>query len=349
MSETVLNPRAGAQETRLMRAITRTKYGSPEVLQVQEIDKPVPDELRGVLVKVYASSVNPADRYDVKPPLAIRLVSPLLRMGMGVRKPKQPGVGSDAAGRVEAISDNVTQFKAGDEVFGAVKNGYAEYGVAREGKLALKPANISFEQAAALPIAATTALQAIRDKGNIKPGHKVLVNGAGGGVGTYAVQIAKALGGEVTAVTNTANLELVKSLGADYVIDYTKEDFAKNVERYDLICDIAASHSITEYKNIMNPNGIVVIVGIKTNIIRGLLYYLIVGRLRGRSDKKFRFFIANINQKDLAFLAELQASGKLRTVIGARYSLNDTPEAIRHLIRGVAQGKIVITVRPDSD
>src|SRR6266571_5723885 len=203
MTEEVLSLRA--KETTLMKAIIRTKYGSPDVLHVQEVEKPAPDDVRGVLVKVYASSVNPADRYDVKPPLAIRLVSPLLRMGMGVRKPKVPGVGSDAAGRVEAVSSSVTQFKPGDEVFGAVKNGYAEYGVARENKLAFKPANVSFEQAAALPIAATTALQAIREKGNIKPGHKVLVNGAGGGVGTYAVQIAKALGGEVTAVTNTAN------------------------------------------------------------------------------------------------------------------------------------------------
>ena len=330
-----------------MKAIVRSKYGSPDVLQVQEIAKPVPNELRGVLVKVYASSVNPADRYGVNPPFVIRLVSPLFRLGMGVRKPKDPGLGGDAAGRVEAVTSNVTQFRPGDEVFGAVMNGYAEYGVARESKLAVKPANVSFEQAGALPVAATTALQAIRDKGNIKPGDKVLVNGAGGGVGTYAVQIAKALGGEVTAVTSTANLDLVKSLGADHVIDYTKEDFAKNGERYDLICDIAASHSISEYKNILNPNGVCVIVGIKTNIIRGLVYYQIVGRLRG-GDKKFRFFIANINQKDLAFLADLQASGKLRTVVGGRYSLNDTPEAIRHLIRGVAQGKIVITVRPDN-
>ena len=343
MSETVLNART--EESGLMKAIVRTKYGSPDVLQLQEVKKPVPDEVRGVLVKIYASSVNAADKYDMRPPMAIRIISPILRMGMGLRKPKDAGLGSDAAGRVEAVSSNVTQFKPADEVFGAVRFGYSEYGVARESKLALKPANVSFEQAAALPIAAITALQALRDKGSIKPGHKVLVNGAGGGVGTFAVQIAKALGGEVTAVTNSGNLELVKSLGADHVVDYTKEDFAKVGKTYDLICDINAKHSVSDYKRILNPNGTVVTVGIKDGLIRGLLYYLIMGRLRGRGDKKFRFFIADVNQKDLAFLAELQASGKLRSVIGGRYRLNETPEAIRHFERGGVQGKIVINVR----
>ena len=343
MSETILNART--EETGLMKAIVRTKYGSPDVLQMQEVKKPVPDEVRGVLVKVYASSVNAADKYDMRPPMAIRLISPMLRMGMGIRRPKEPGLGSDAAGKVEAVSTNVTQFKPGDEVFGAVKNGYAEYGVARESKLTLKPANVSFEQAAALPIAAVTALQAIRDKGGIKPGHKVLVNGAGGGVGTFAVQIAKALGSEVTAVTNPGNLELVKSLGADHVVDYTKEDYAEIGQTYDLICDINAKHAISDYKRILNPNGTVVIVGIKDGLMRGLLYYLIMGRLRGRGDKKFRFFLADIKQKDLAFLAELQAAGKLRSVIGGRYRLNETPEAIRHFERGGVQGKIVVNVR----
>ena len=343
MSETVLN--AKTEESGLMKAIVRTKYGSPDVLQMQEVKKPVPDEVRGVLVKVYASSVNAADKYDMRPPMAIRLISPILRMGMGLRRPKEHGLGSDAAGRVEAVSSSVTQFRLGDEVFGAVKNGYAEYGVARESKLTLKPANMSFEQAAALPIAAVTALQAIRDKGGIKPGHKILVNGGGGGVGTFAVQIAKALGGEVTAVTNPGNLELVKSLGADHAVDYTKDDFAEIGQTYDLIVDINAKHSISDYKRILNPNGTVVIVGIKDGLMRGLLYYLIMGRLRGRGDKKFRFFIADIKQKDLAFLAELQTAGKLRSVIGGRYRLNETPEAIRHFERGGVQGKIVVNVR----
>lgn len=337
MSETVLGSRT--EQSNLMKAIIRTKYGPPEVLQLQQVEKPAPDDLRGVLVKIYASSVNAADRYDMRAPFFARLIG-----RGGWFKPKEHGLGTDAAGRVEAVTKNVTQFKPGDEVFGAVKNGYAEYGVARESKLALKPVSVSFEQAAALPIAAMTALQAIRDKGRIKPGQKVLVNGAGGGVGTFAVQIAKALGGEVTAVTSTANLDLVKSLGADHIVDYAKEDFAKIGQNYDLICDINAKHSISQYKKILNPNGTVVIVGIKDGIIRGLLYYIVMGRLRGRGDKKFRFFIADINQKDLTFLADLQAAGKLRSVIGGRYHLNETPEALRHFERGGVQGKIVVSV-----
>lgn len=335
MSETVLGTRQ--EEGNLMKAVVRTKYGSPDVLQLLEVEKPVPNDTHGVLVKTFASSVNAADKYEMRSPIMVRLIS-----RGGLRKPKNRGLGSDAAGRVEAVSKNVTQFKPGDEVFGAVKNGYAEYGIARESKLALKPANVSFEQAAALPIAALTALQAIRDKGGIKPGYKVLVNGAGGGVGTFAVQIAKALGGEVTAVTSTENIELVKSLGADHLVDYTKEDFAKIGQTYDLICDINAKHSISDYKKILNSNGVVVVVGFTGGVIRGLLYFLIMGRLRGRGDKKFRFFIADINQKDLAFLADLQTAGKLRSVIGGRYHLNETPEALRHFERGGVQGKIVI-------
>lgn len=335
MSETVLGTRS--EQNNLMKAIVRTKYGPPEVLQLQEVEKPGPDDVRGVLVKIYASSVNAADRYDMRAPFLLRLIS---RGGM--LKPKEHGMGTDAAGRVEEVSENVTQFKPGDEVFGVVKNGYAEYGVARENKITLKPANVSFEQAAAIPIAAVTALQALRDKGGMKPGYRVLVNGAGGGVGTFAVQIAKALGGKVTAVTTTANLDLVKSLGADHVVDYTKEDFAKIGQTYDLICDISAKHSISEYKKILNSDGRAVIVGIKDGLIRGLLYYIVMGRLRGRGDKKFPFFIADIDQKDLAFLAELQTSGKLRSVIGGRYHLNETPEALRHFERGGVQGKIVI-------
>src|SRR5436309_10235535 len=221
-----------------MKSIVRDRYASPDVLQLKEVGKPAPNEVRGVLVKIYASAVNPADRYDVRgPSFLIRLVLPLFRMGMGLRRPKGAGVGSDIAGRVEAVSNNVTQFKPGDEVYGVCNAGYAEYGTARENRIALKPANRSFEESAAVPIAGFTALQALRDKGNIKPGQKVLVNGAGGGVGTFAVQIAKSFETEVTAVTNTKNLGMVLSLGADHVIDYTEEDFTKNGQRYDLICD----------------------------------------------------------------------------------------------------------------
>lgn len=275
-----------------MKAIVRPKYGSPNVLELEEVEKPIPNDVRGILVKVYASSVNPADKYDLRPPFLFRLIGPLFRLGIGLRRPKDPGLGSDAAGRVEAVASNITQFKLGDEVFGSCLASYAEYAVARENRLSLKPVNSSFEECAAVPIAGLTALQALRDKGHIQPGQKVLINGAGGGVGTFAVQIAKSFGAEVTAVTNTANLDMVLSLGADHVIDYTKEDFAKNGECYDLICDIAASHSVSDYKRILNPNGICVTVGFKDKIISRLLYFLFVGRLLSRGDKKFVFFIA---------------------------------------------------------
>src|SRR5881296_3239407 len=193
-------------EKGLMKAIVRDRYGSPDVLQLKEVEKPAPNDVRGVLVKIYASSVNPADRYDVRgPPFLIRLVLPLFRMGMGLRRPKEAGVGSDFAGRVEAVRSNVTQFKPGDEVYGVCKAGYAEYGTARENRISLKPANRSFEESAAVPIAGLTALQALRNHGHIKPGQKVLVNGAGGGVGTFAVQIAKSFETEVTAVTSVSN------------------------------------------------------------------------------------------------------------------------------------------------
>jgi NADPH:quinone reductase-like Zn-dependent oxidoreductase len=310
---------------------------------LKEIEKPVPNDVRGVLVKIYASSVNPADRYDVNGmSIFLRLLLPLFRMGVGVRRPKERQVGTDIAGRVEAVSNNVTQFKPGDEVYGACIGGYAEYGTAKESKLALKPTNRSFEESAAVPIAAFTALQALRNHGHIKPGQKVLVNGAGGGVGTFAVQIAKSFGAEVTAVTNPGNLDLVRSIGADHVIDYTKEDFTKKGQRYDLICDIASNHSISDYKRIMNPNGIFVLVGMKDKIIRRLLYFVIQKPLASRGDKKFVFFVAKSNQEDLVTLKELMEQGKVVPVIDRRYTLNETADAIRYLEEGKARGKVVI-------
>src|SRR6058998_488413 len=331
-------------EKGLMKAIVRDRYGSPDVLQLKEVEKPAPNDVRGLLVKIYASSVNPADRYDVRgPPFLIRLVLPLFRMGMGLRRPKEAGVGSDFAGRVEAVSNNVTQFKPGDEVYGVCNAGYAEYGTARESRIALKPANRSFEESAAVPIAGLTALQALRDHGHIKPGQKVLVNGAGGGVGTFAVQIAKSFGAEVTAVTNTGNLDLVRSLGADRVIDYTKEDFTKNGQRYDLIVDTASSHSISAYKRILNPNGTFVLVGMRDKIIRRLLSFIILARL-SRGDKKFLFFVAKGNQEDLVTLKELMESGKIVPVIDRRFSLGETAQAVRYFEEGRTRGKIVITV-----
>src|SRR5438093_721464 len=302
-------------ETKIKKAIFRTKFGPPEVLQLKDIEKPVPNDVRGVLVKVYAAAVNPADRYDMKgPPLLLRLILPLFKLNMGVFKPKDPVLGSDAAGRVEAVTGSVTQFKPGDEVFGSCKGSYAEYAVAREDRLVLKPVNCSFDEAAAVPIAAITALQALRDHGHIQPGQKVLVNGAGGGVGTYAVQIAKYFGGEVTAVTNTENLEMVRMLGADHVIDYTKEDYTKNGERYDLICEIAASHGFSDYKRSLTHDGTFVLVGMKDKIILRLLYFMLLRRLLARG-RKFRFFIAKINQKDLNLLSDLLETRKIRSVI----------------------------------
>ncbi len=334
-------------ETGQMKAIVRERFGSPDVLQLKEIEKPAPNDVRGVLVKVYASSVNPADRYDVNGmSFALRLVLPLFRMGVGVRRPKEPQVGTDLAGTVEAVSSNVTQFKPGDEVYGVGFHGYAEYAVARENRVALKPKNRSFEESAAVPIAGFTALQALRNHGHIEPGKKVLINGAGGGVGTFAVQIAKSFGAEVTAVTNTQNLDMARSLGADHVIDYTKEDFTKNEQRYDLICDIASAHSPSSYKRIMNPNGICVIVGFRNKVISRLIYFVIRKRF-STGDKKFKFFVAKSNQEDLAFMKELMEAGKITPVIDRRYQLSETPQAIKYLGEGKARGKIVITIADD--
>ena len=336
-------------ETGQMKAIVRERFGSPDVLELKQIEKPSPDDVRGVLVKVYASSVNPADRYDVNGmTFALRLVLPLFRMSVGVRRPKERQVGTDIAGRVEAVNDNVTQFKPGDEVYGVGFHGYAEYAVAKENRLALKPANRSFEESAAVPIAGFTALQALRNHGHIQPGQKVLVNGAGGGVGTFAVQIAKSFGAEVTAVTNTQNLDMVRSLGADHVIDYTKEDFTKNGQRYDLICDIASNHSPSAYKPILNANGICVIVGFKDKVIRRLVYFAI-RRPFTRGDKKFAFFVAKSNQEDLSFLKELMEAGKITPVIDRRYRLSETPQAIKYLGEGKARGKIVISIAEDEE
>src|SRR2546426_11734092 len=332
-------------EKGLMKAVVRERFGSPDVLQLKEMEKPAPNEVRGVLVKVYASSANPADRHDIRGmSFALRLVLPLFRLGNGVLRPKDPSVGSDVAGRVEAVSNNVSQFKPGDEVYGVCNGAYAEYAIAKENRIALKPRNRSFEETAAVPIAGFTALQALRNHGHIQPGQKVLVNGAGGGVGTFAVQIAKSFGAEVTAVTNTGNLDLVRSIGADHVIDYTKEDFTKEGQTYDLICDIASNHSISDYKRIMNPNGTFVLVGFKDKIIMRLLYFAIRRPFASRGDKKFVFFIAKSNQEDLVTLKELMEEGKIVPVIDRRYTLSETAQAIRHLEEGNVRGKVIITM-----
>ena len=344
-------------EKGVMKAIVRERFGSPDVLQIKKVEKPTPNQVRGVLVKIYASSVNAADKHDMRgASLVIRLIGPLFRLSMGVRRPKEPGLGTDFAGVVEAVHNDVTAFKPGDEVYGVANAAYAEYGLARESRMALKPSNTSFEQCAAVPIAGFTALQALRDHGHIKPGQKVLINGAGGGVGTFAVQIAKAFGAKVTAVTNSANLDMVRKLGADHVIDYTQEDFTKKGESYDLIVEIGAAHSISDYKRIMNPNGTFVLVGFSDKIVRRLLYFIIGSRFAARGDKKFTFFIAKSNHDDLVVLKDLIEQGKIMPVLDRRYALTDTAQALRHFEEGHTRGKIVITVdhvndktsRPDS-
>src|SRR6266571_4860823 len=329
-------------ESGRMKAIFRERFGSPDVLQLKELEKPAPDDVHGVLVKIYASSVNAADKYEIRGPPSFLLRLALFRSG--VRRPKEQRVGSDISGRVEAVNNNVTQFKPGDEVYGVCNGAYAEYATAKENRIALKPTNRSFEETAAVPIAGLTALQALRNHGHIKPGQKVLVNGAGGGVGTFAVQIAKSFGAEVTAVTNTGNLDLARSIGADHVIDYTKEDFTRKGQRYDLICDIASNHSISDYKRIMNPNGTFVVVGWKDKIIMRLLYFAIRRPFASRGDKRFVFFIAKSNQEDLVTLKELMEEGKILPVIDRRYTLSETAQAIKYLEEGHTRGKVIITM-----
>ncbi len=323
-----------------MKAIVRTDYGSPDVLQLKEVEKPGPNDGE-ILVKIHAASANPADYHRMKGGL-VRL------FGEGLRKPKDPRLGIDIAGRAEAVGNNVTQFQPGDEVFGACAGGFAEYATARENRLALKPVNLSFEQAAAVPVAAITALQGLRDKGQIKPGQKVLVNGASGGVGTFAVQIAKSFGTEVTGVCSTRNLDTARKIGADHVIDYTQADFTRTGQRYDLIYDVVGNHSVSDYKRALNPNGTCVIAGVgfpSPSLWRIFEHMVLRPMLPKTGNKKIGFMgIAKINQKDLVFLKELLEAGKVVPVIDRCYPLSETAEAMRYLGDGHARGKVVITV-----
>jgi NADPH:quinone reductase-like Zn-dependent oxidoreductase len=323
-----------------MKAIVRPKYGSPDVLQLKEMEKPALADDR-VLVRVHAASLNKADLYDLG-------ASPLIRLfGGGFWKPKSEMIGSDIAGRVEAVGKDVKQFRVGDEVFGGGAWGLAEYAPAREDRIAIKPSNATFEEAAAVPIAAITALQALRDKGNVQAGQKVLIYGASGGVGTFAVQIAKAFGAEVTAVCSTANAESALSMGADHVIDYTKEDFAKSGVKYDLILAINGGRSILTHRRILSKNGIFVLIG-GSNPIGQILQVFLVGKpisKLGGGGKKMEFMIAKLNQKDLVFLKELLEAGKIKSVIDGRFKLSETAEAFRYLGEGHARAKIVATIQ----
>ena len=318
-----------------MKAIVYYNYGSPDVLKYEEIEKPVPND-KEVLIKVRAASLNALDwRLMRGEPVLVRLMG-------GLRKPKETRVGRDVAGQVEAVGSNVTQFKPGDEVFGVCAGAFAEYACASEEKLALKPADISFEDAAALPIAALTALQCLRDKGRIQRGQKVLVDGASGGVGTFAVQIAKSFGAEVTAVCSTGKVDTARALGADHCIDYTREDFTQSGQRYDLIIAANAHHSIFDYRRALSRNGIYVMAG--GGGVQILQAMLVAPLLSLIGSKKMRFFIAKMNQKDLVLLKGLLAAGKVVSVIDRRYPLSDTAEALRYLEEGHAKGKIVITL-----
>jgi NADPH:quinone reductase-like Zn-dependent oxidoreductase len=320
-----------------MKAIILTQYGSPDVLQFKEVEKPVPKDGE-ILVKIQAASANPLDWH------LMRGAPFLARLAGGLRKPKDPRLGADFAGRVEAVGTNVTQFQPGDEVFGAGTGSFAEYASVPENTLALKPTKSSFEEAAAIPVAAITALQGLRDKGQIQSRQKVLVNGASGGVGTFAVQIAKSFGIEVIGVCSTRNLDLVRSIGADHVIDYTQEDFTKNGQHYDLIYDAVGNRSVSDYKRALNHNGTCVIAGFQ-NLPR-LFEHMVLGPLRSRTgNKKVGLMgIAKMNQKDLVFVKELLEAGKVVPVIERRYPLRETAEALRYLEEGHARGKVVITV-----
>jgi NADPH:quinone reductase-like Zn-dependent oxidoreductase len=327
-----------------MKAIICPKYGSPDVLQLREVVKPVPQEDE-VLIQIHAASLNSRDLRMLRAnPFFIRL------MPGGLFRPKNRILGADLAGRVEAVGSNggkATQFKPGDEVFGYLPSAtgrgtFAEYVCANEKAITLKPANLTFEQAAAVPEAAMTALQGIRDKGNLQPGQKVLINGASGGVGTFAVQIAKAFGAEVTAVCSTRNLDLARTLGADRVIDYTQEDFTRNGQTYDLILAANGYHPLSAYKRALTPQGIYVMAGGKPGQIFQAM--LLGSWLSDNGGKRLGGFTAHANQKDLVMLKELLEAGKVVPVIDKRYSLSEAAEALRYLGAGHARGKVVITV-----
>ena len=336
--------RSSAAPSNPIKAVVHCEYGTPDVLEVREIEKPTPDDDQ-LLVRVRAASLNPLDGHFVRGMLLARA------MGGGLRKPKETRIGVDYAGTVEAVGKNVTQFKAGDEVFGARTGSLAQYICAKADRAAcLKPATVTFEEGATIGVAATTALQGLRDHGHLQSGQKVLINGASGGVGTFAVQIAKAMGAEVTGVCSTHNIELVKSIGADHVIDYTKEDFATGDQRYDVLFDNVQNHTFSERRRVLTPNGICLNVGLGgagwhedtwLHLVRSFTTPL----MSKFTSQKFKFFVAQLNHNDLAYLADLMQAGKMKPVIDRTYkSMSDAPQALAYLEEGHARGKVVITV-----
>jgi NADPH:quinone reductase-like Zn-dependent oxidoreductase len=324
-----------------MKAVIHCEYGPPDILRLEDVEKPLPNDNQ-LLVKVLAVAVNPLD-LTIRGPLIIRVMN-------GLRKPKDIRVGVDYAGIVEAVGKNVTRFKPGDEVFGGKSGAFAQYlCVLADRGVALKPANMTFEQAASVPVAALTALQGLRDKGKIQTGQKVLINGASGGVGTFAVQIAKSFGTEVTGVCSTRNVDLVRSIGADHVIDYTKEDFTDGTERYDLIYDLVGNHSFSERRRVLKPNGICVMAGLGGAGWHEGFISRLAGELTSYVQsrfvrEKFIAYIASFNKEDMIKLADLMQSGKMTPVIDRTYKLNETADALRYLETGHARGKVVITL-----
>jgi NADPH:quinone reductase-like Zn-dependent oxidoreductase len=320
-----------------MKAIVTTQYGSPDVLQLKEVAKPTPKDDE-VLIKVMATSVNAADWHLLRgDPFLVRLM-------YGLFTPKNTILGADIAGRVEAVGNNVTRFKVGDEIFGDNAGGgfggFAEYVCARADSFEIKPSNLSFEQAAAVPMAAVTALQGLRDSGQIRAGQKVLIHGASGGVGTFAVQIAKSFGAEVTAVCSSSKMDLMRSLGADHVIDYTKEDFTKNGQQYDLILAANGNRSIFDYKQALSPKGIYVMAG---GSMAQMMQSLLLGPwISMMGSQKMLGLQAKPNTKDLAFVNKLLEAGKVVPVMDRSYPLNEVPDALRYVEQGHAKGKVVI-------
>jgi len=328
---------AVSEEMELMKAIVYRCYGSPDVLEFEDVEKPTPAD-NEVLVKIHAASVNPLDWHYMRG-------SPyIMRLGSGLGAPKDSRMGVDFAGMVEAVGKNVTRFKPGDEVFGGRSGAFAEFVIVPDDRaLALKPSSVTFEQAASMPIAAITALQALRDKGRLKPGQKVLINGASGGVGTFAVQIAKSFGAEVTGVCSTRNVEMVRSIGADHVFDYTKEDYTESGQHYDLIIDNVGNHSLLANRRVLNPEGIFVIIGgPKGNWLGPLMSPIKALMLSPFVGQEFILLLARMDKDDLSILGDLMEAGKVRAVIDRRYRLSEVPAAIRYSEEGHARGKIVI-------
>lgn len=329
-----------SHDAKLMKAIVHRCYGPPDVLKLENIEKPTPAD-NEVLVKIHAAAVNPLDWHYMRGKPYI------MRMEAGLGAPTNPRLGVDFAGTVETAGRNVKRFKPGDEVFGGKYGALAEYvSVAEERALVLKPARLTFEQAASIPIAAITALQGLRDAGRIQPGQKVLINGASGGVGTFAVQIAKSFGAEVTGVCSTRNVEMVRSLGADHVIDYTKEDYARSGEHYDVILDNVGNRSLSDNRQVLNPEGKYVLIG-GGGPDAGPWIGLFVGPIKALVLSQFvsqdmGMFVAELNKEDLTILAELMQAGKVTPVIDRRYKLSETAEALRYLEKGHARGKVVI-------